>query len=484
MIIDALFAFTLLSLYFSCVMKSILFNQYHIYKRSMTRTLFLLSLLFYTISFAQFEEDIHRSDASFLNTITFEAIPYWSEDTTSIELVVFYRINPAFFFFAKTNTGQHEAYEAKGELVFEVFDEKDVAVTRSFRPLRIERYSLPTEGGPFSEELQGAFAFKLKKGLYKIVVETKDSESNKSFINRDKKIDARVFSSGLNISPAIFVEPISTDTSANTRLTFFPINRGGNVIIGQAGGCLLQVISSDTNTAIHLSWKVNSKNESDEDILKELHGEKCIQQDGMPVIIENSNHILISTKKDSKLSRLIFIPVTTERLETGKYQMTVTITQGSLKSTKDFLFSIIWPLKPHSLSDFKLAVDAVRHIATEGEIDSMTAFSRSKSVNAFRTFWNKRNPDTTRAFNPAMAEYYRRVDETIKRFSSANEMDGYKTDRGRIYILFGSPSITNRLLKPNSAPTEIWTYEKLKRRFTFTDQKKTGNYILIKMENY
>jgi GWxTD domain-containing protein len=141
-------------------------------------------------------------------------------------------------------------------------------------------------------------------------------------------------------------------------------------------------------------------------------------------------------------------------------------------------------LKPHSLSDFKLAVDAVRHIATEGEIDSMTAFSRSKSMNTFRTFWNKRNPDTTRAFNPAMAEYYRRVDETIKRFSSANEMDGYKTDRGRIYILFGSPSITNRLLKPNSAPTEIWTYEKLKRRFTFMDQKKTGNYILIKMENY
>jgi GWxTD domain-containing protein len=164
--------------------------------------------------------------------------------------------------------------------------------------------------------------------------------------------------------------------------------------------------------------------------------------------------------------------------------MSITVTQGTLNTTKDFFFNIIWPLKPYSLSDFKLAVDAVRHIATEEELDSMTAFSSSKSVKAFRAFWHKRNPDTTRAFNPAMAEYYRRVDETIKRFSSTNGMDGYKTDRGRIYILFGSPSITNRLLKPNSAPTEIWTYEKLKRRFTFTDQRKTGNYILMKMENY
>ncbi|RPI03978.1 MAG: GWxTD domain-containing protein, partial [Ignavibacteriae bacterium] len=140
--------------------------------------------------------------------------------------------------------------------------------------------------------------------------------------------------------------------------------------------------------------------------------------------------------------------------------------------------------KPHSLSEFKVAVDALRHIATAGELDSMSAFSSSKSMAAFREFWHKRNPDTTRAFNPAMAEYYRRVDETIKRFSTSTENDGYKTDRGRIYILFGSPSIVNRLLKPNTAPAEIWTYEKLNRRFIFTDQRKMGNFILTKMENY
>jgi GWxTD domain-containing protein len=450
----------------------------------MIRIFFLLSIFFYTMCFAQFDEDIHRSAPNPFSPITLEAVPYWSEDTTSIELVVFYRINQELFFYARTFTGQHEAYEAKGELVFEVFDEKDAAITRDFRPLRIERNSLPSEGVPFSDGVQGALTFKLKKGLYKIVLETKDSESGKSFINRDTKIDTRTFTSGLNISSAIFVEPISSDTFLNKQKDFSPINRGGGVIIGQTGGCLLQMTSPDTNADIYLTWKVNGKSETDEDFPQELLGEKFFQQYGTPVIVEKPKRVSISVKNDSKFSRLIFIPVAVERLETGKYQMTITITQGSLKSTKDFFFNIIWPSKPHSLSDFKLAVDAVRHIATEAELDSMTAFSSHKSMIAFRTFWHKRNPDTTRAFNPAMAEYYRRVDETIKRFSSANETDGYRTDRGRIYILFGSPSITNRLLKPNSAPTEIWTYEKLNRRFTFTDQRKTGNYILIKMENY
>jgi hypothetical protein len=63
-------------------------------------------------------------------------------------------------------------------------------------------------------------------------------------------------------------------------------------------------------------------------------------------------------------------------------------------------------------------------------------------------------------------------------------MDGYRTDRGRIFILFGSPSITNRLLKPNAPPAEIWTYENLKKRFTFVDRQRNGNFTLEKEEKY
>jgi GWxTD domain-containing protein len=451
---------------------------------STMRYIFILSFLFTTPSFTQPNEDMPRSRQMQFEPISFEAVPFWSEDTTVVEVAIFYRIHPEFFFFAKTTNAQHEIYEANGELVFEVFDKKDIACTREVRPLHIVRNSPPEEGIPFSEEVQGALIFKLKRGFYKIVLEAKDSESGKSFINRDMIIDARSPSSGIIISPALCIDPVFSDTLFHAQKYFFPINRGGSIIIGQTGGFLFQVLSPDTITAIHLLWTVNNKLEGDEDNLQELQGERYYQEYGTPAVIVNQKRPSISIQGNSKHSRMVYIPLPIEKLETGRYQLTLTATQGTLKSNMDFSFNIIWPLKPHSLSDFKLSVDALRHIATEAELDSMTAFSSSASRKAFRAFWRRHNPDTTRAFNTAMAEYYRRVDEAIKRFSSANETDGYRTDRGRIYILFGSPSFVNRLLKPNSAPSEIWTYEKLKRRFFFTDQRKTGNYILVKMENY
>jgi GWxTD domain-containing protein len=455
------------------------------YKATIMRYLTFFFVLCSSISFAQFDKETTRLDAHAMSPVIFEAIPYWSSDTTSIELVVLYRVSPSFLFFAKTDNTQQESYEAKGELVVEIMDSNNVTVGRDLRPMRIERNSLPAEDAPPSDEIQGIFTFKLKKGFFKIVVEAKDSESGKSFINRDTKVDAQTFStSGLNVSPVMFIDPIQSDSSSFDHTIFFPINHGGNVIIGQAGACSFQVVSPDTSTDIHLAWKIQSKNEDDDEISQELQGEQCSQQNGTLAVIENAKRISFTIKKGPAHSRFIFAPIPIERLNTGTYLLTAIVTQGALKSVKEFRYKVIWPLKPRSLSDPKVAVDALKLIATEEEIDQMSVFSSVKSRKAFQAFWRKRNPDTTHAYNSVMAEYYRRVDESIKRFSTTNEKDGYRTDRGRIYILFSAPSITNRLLKPNTAPTEIWTYENLKKRFTFRDSKKNSNYILVKTENY
>ena len=451
----------------------------------MMRHLAFLLVLFSSISFAQFDKEMPQLGTRTFSPVIFEAIPYWSSDTTSIELVVLYRVSPSFLFFTKTDNTQQESYEAKGELVVEIMDSNNVTVGRDSRPMRIERNSVPLEDAPPSDEIQGIFTFKLKKGFLKIVVEAKDSESSKSFINRDTKVDTQTFSaSGLNISPIMFIDPIQSDSSSSDHTIFFPINHGGNVIIGQAGVCSFQIASPDTSTDIHLAWKIQSKNEDDDEISQELQGEKCSQQNGTFAVIENAKRASFIIKKGPAHSRFVFAPIPIERLDVGTYLLTAIVTQGALKTVKEFTYKVIWPLKPRSLSDPKVAVDALKLIATEEEIDQMSAFSSNKSRKAFHAFWHKRNPDTTHAYNSVLAEYYRRVDESIKRFSITNEKDGYRTDRGRIYILFGAPSITNRLLKPNTAPTEIWTYENLKKRFTFKDSKKNSNFILVKTENY
>ena len=451
----------------------------------MTKQFAFLLVLCFSISFAQFDKEMAQSGDRTFSPVTFEAIPYWNSDTTSIELVILYRVSPSFLFFAKTDNAQQERYEAKGELVVEIVDSNNVTVGRDFRPIRIERTSMPSEDALPSDEIQGIFTFELKKGFFKIVVEAKDNESGKSFTTRDTKVDTRTFSaSGLNVSPIMLIDPIQSDSSSSGHAIIFPKNHGGNVIIGKTGVCLFQVVSQDTSTGIHLSWKIRSKNEDDDEISQELQGEQCFQQIGTLAMIENAMRVSFIIKKGSAQSRIVFAPIPLERLDAGTYLLNATVTQGALKSVNEFRFKVIWPLRPRSLSDHKIAVDALKLIATEEEIDQISVFNSANSRKAFQAFWHKRNPDTTRAYNSVMAEYYRRVDESIKRFSIADEKDGYRTDRGHIYILFGAPTITNRLLKPNTVPTEIWTYESLKKRFTFKDSKKNSNYILVKTENY
>ncbi|RPH31043.1 GWxTD domain-containing protein, partial [bacterium] len=56
--------------------------------------------------------------------------------------------------------------------------------------------------------------------------------------------------------------------------------------------------------------------------------------------------------------------------------------------------------------------------------------------------------------------------------------DGSRTDRGKIYILYGPPTSMDRSLDPAAGFQETWIYEKLGKRFVFKDQSKSGNYVL------
>ena len=52
-------------------------------------------------------------------------------------------------------------------------------------------------------------------------------------------------------------------------------------------------------------------------------------------------------------------------------------------------------------------------------------------------FWQRRNPDPDSTDNPVKEEHYRRIAYANEHFSSG--MPGWKTDRGRIYIIWGKP---------------------------------------------
>ena len=59
-------------------------------------------------------------------------------------------------------------------------------------------------------------------------------------------------------------------------------------------------------------------------------------------------------------------------------------------------------------------------------------------------------------------------------------MDGFETDRGRVYLQYGAPnSIITRETSPTEYPYEIWVYDKIKiysnRRFVFYNPDLVNN---------
>lgn len=67
--------------------------------------------------------------------------------------------------------------------------------------------------------------------------------------------------------------------------------------------------------------------------------------------------------------------------------------------------------------------------------------------------------DKERAKN-VIRKYFRRVELANIMFSSFKE--GWKTDRGMTYVIFGPPEEVSR-----TGSTEVWTYKKLKSKFVF-----------------
>src|SRR5215469_14204007 len=110
-------------------------------------------------------------------------------------------------------------------------------------------------------------------------------------------------------------------------------------------------------------------------------------------------------------------------------------------------------------------------------------------------FWQRRNPDPDSAENTFKEEHYRRIAYTNEHFASG--IPGWKTDRGRIYIMWGPPDEIDShpsggsYDRPASEgggststyPFEDWRYRYLEGigedvNIEFVDPSMTGEYHL------
>ncbi|MFC1558823.1 GWxTD domain-containing protein [candidate division KSB1 bacterium] len=119
-----------------------------------------------------------------------------------------------------------------------------------------------------------------------------------------------------------------------------------------------------------------------------------------------------------------------------------------------------------------------RKLYKQASIDGKSEFEEK--------FWRKRDPLFLTEYNERILEHYSRVAFSNLKFTPKkmkNPPQGWKTDRGMIYIRYGQPLRIARLRPSHSAAggsgfelTEIWYYNNFS--FAFSDEYMTGNFIL------
>ncbi|MBN2246355.1 MAG: GWxTD domain-containing protein [Candidatus Aminicenantes bacterium] len=119
----------------------------------------------------------------------------------------------------------------------------------------------------------------------------------------------------------------------------------------------------------------------------------------------------------------------------------------------------------------------VRYIITKQESKIFLELPDSEREQFKEEFWERRDPDPQTKINEFKVEYYQRMERADEIFMSEG-IPGYRTDRGRIYILFGPPM--NKLtdyVGSNGVCREVWYYGAFP--VVFVDNACMGKFILV-----
>ena len=123
-----------------------------------------------------------------------------------------------------------------------------------------------------------------------------------------------------------------------------------------------------------------------------------------------------------------------------------------------------------------------KYVASETEIDKYKRITTLDGKREFMfEFWKAKDENSSTPENEFYHQYIQRVELCNDRYTSMGKA-GWKTDRGRIFLLYGDPTEIERY--PNqleTRPYEIWQYTEIEGGvyFIFADLTGFSDYTLI-----
>lgn len=236
-------------------------------------------------------------------------------------------------------------------------------------------------------------------------------------------------------------------------------------------------------------------------ILPNVTREISVQKDGIPLFFELYSNapskIRLEFYVSDKEKKLLYTDTLSRTIDSGKTQIFHNVKANglglgtylvgvSLKDSNNVIlastiksFQSRWVGVPSVINDLDKAIAQLVYIASSSEKNYIeSAPTKDEKIKRYLEFWKKKNPNPAEEDNRVFDEYYRRINYANENFSHYNE--GWRTDRGMVYITLGPPSnIDRHPFDYDAKPYEIWEYYEMNQQFVFMDENGFGDYRLI-----
>lgn len=406
-------------------------------------------LLSWALPSSAFEGDRYRMDSeSKLGNPLFQLKHYkrLADDFEKIRLDIVVEVMYDMLQFVRDKSG----FDASIELNLSVIgkDKKLFARRVEYLNAKVDDYE---QTNSRTEYLSAVFSEDLPAGKYEIIVVLTDRESKRRAKESQKIKLEKLSRNEFQISDIILTRGKSVDESSRTPLKMIE----GNKVTDPAKNvhCYFDLYRPDPLqvTIIKVSILDRSNARRFTDSLTVIGGEPVASY---------------------------FIPLDLSDLTFGKYQI---LLEGNYKGVQKSIkseFQINYYGLPASISDIDRAISQLSIIAQAVDLKQLANLSTSEKEKKFKEFWDTHFPSEGEAVNGKMLEYYTRARYCDDQFG--NGSDGWKSDRGKVYIIYGRPSEVERYdFIDQDVPYEIWYYNHLGRRFVFRDEHGFGDYRLV-----
>ncbi|MGD8778232.1 MAG: GWxTD domain-containing protein [Ignavibacteria bacterium] len=403
-------------------------------------------------------------------------------DSNSVFLEIYYSFAQNDLTIEKTNEG----YLVKGIIHIELKDSAtgEYYVMKDWKVQNI----LPDTAGIINTDLVGLVSIVVPEGIYELVVEGRDF----SHAERKKRITDRL---EINAFPAdqYVISDIQLSSniikdSSNKESIFY--KNTFEVIPNPS-----MVYSENSPVLFYYSELYNLQKTSSNSALRL---DKLLYNNRGSLIYKNTK--MISGKQKSSVECGV---LNLKKYPTGSYNFMLalvdTTTQKAYLSNKKFYLynegvvdesETIVAQGGYMSSEFGVYTkdecdqmfDYVKYIATEAEKDQYEKLGMIEAKREFLyNFWARRDTRLETPRNEFKEEYMQRVEYANRNFGHQFK-DGYKSDRGRVYLLYGEPDLLDRYPSEKELkPYEKWFYNSIEGgvEFIFGDVTGFSNYELL-----